>query len=476
MKKRELRNLGFDTTQLQLSAQQCIDSAKTGNLAPTIIRSQLQQLAKNPEKYLEDEHFSALAKRLTSFNLLEKVTLLPVGTVALHSWLNGEGDSEAYNQIVNASRLPIARAAALMPDAHLGYGLPIGGVLATENAVIPYAVGVDIACRVKVTVLDIPVLKLGQNQALFERALNEQTIFGMGGGWNIRQNHPVLDLPWNETKLLNSLKDKAWRQLGTSGSGNHFVEFGELRVLKNNTNLASHCIGSHTLEPGVYLALVSHSGSRGSGAQIATHYSNLATSLHPALPGSFKNLAWLDLNTEAGQEYWLSMNLMGEYASANHEVIHKNVLRAVGARPIAVFENHHNFAWKENHHGKELVVHRKGATPAAKGEIGYIPGTMADPGYLVEGLGNPKSLNSSAHGAGRRLSRTKAKHSTTRNALNSLLKERKVTTLSCGLDESPHAYKNINEVMAAQSDLVHVLGRFVPRVVKMAPEGEKPED
>lgn len=136
---------------------------------------------------------------------------------------------------------------------------------------------------------------------------------------------------------------------------------------------------------------------------------------------------------------------------------------------MASFENHHNFAWRETHAGRSLIVHRKGATPAGLGEIGYIPGTMADPGFLVEGTGNEASLRSCSHGAGRALSRKKALQTTTRNALNTLLKERKVTTLSCGLDESPHAYKDIKAVMGAQSDLVQVLATFMPRVVKMAP-------
>jgi tRNA-splicing ligase RtcB len=247
--------------------------------------------------------------------------------------------------------------------------------------------------------------------------------------------------------LLATLKDTAWGQLGTSGSGNHFVEFGEFTVPEGTSKLEQY-----GLVPGTtYIALVSHSGSRGTGARIAMHYSSLASSLHPELPPALKKLAWLDLGSAEGQEYWYSMDLMGKYASANHELIHRGVLRAVGARALASFENHHNFAWRETHAGRSLIVHRKGATPAGLGEIGYIPGTMADPGFLVEGTGNEASLRSCSHGAGRALSRKKALQTTTRNALNTLLKERKVTTLSCGLDESPHAYKDIKAVMGAQS-------------------------
>lgn len=170
------------------------------------------------------------------------------------------------------------------------------------------------------------------------------------------------------------------------------------------------------------------------------------------------------------------MELMGEFASANHHVIHHEVLRAVGARSLEVVENHHNFAWKESYGGTEYIVHRKGATPAGTGIKGYIPGTMIDPGYLIEGLGNQESFASSAHGAGRVMSRKKAKNTTTRHALLKSLKEAGVTLLDAGLDESPHAYKRIQDVMQEQRDLVKVLGTFHPKFVKMAPDGERPED
>jgi tRNA-splicing ligase RtcB (3'-phosphate/5'-hydroxy nucleic acid ligase) len=170
------------------------------------------------------------------------------------------------------------------------------------------------------------------------------------------------------------------------------------------------------------------------------------------------------------------MQLMGDFASANHDVIHGEVLKFVGARCLATVENHHNFAWKENYNGKELVIHRKGATPAAEGVRGFIPGTMIDPGYLVEGLGSQEAYRSSSHGAGRVMSRRAARQTTTRSALNKRLQEAGVTLLTSGLDESPHAYKSIEEVMHAQRDLVRIIGKFSPRFVKMAPDGEKPED
>ncbi len=175
------------------------------------------------------------------------------------------------------------------------------------------------------------------------------------------------------------------------------------------------------------------------------------------------------------------MELMGKYAAANHELIHQYVGRALGVDVMLDIENHHNFAWREQHRlpdgsETELIVHRKGATPAGDGVIGIIPGSMGTPGYVVRGKGVAASLNSASHGAGRRMSRTKAKQRFTWEAAQRFLKERQVTLLSAGLDEVPMAYKDIDEVMAAQSDLVEPLAKFEPRLVKMAPSGEPPED
>ena len=172
------------------------------------------------------------------------------------------------------------------------------------------------------------------------------------------------------------------------------------------------------LTRGDYLALLSHSGSRGTGAQVAQHYSKLARELHPELPRELSHLAWLDLSTEAGQEYWAAMELMGKYAAANHELIHASIARALDVDVALDIENHHNFAWRERHRlsdgaEAELIVHRKGATPAGAGVLGIIPGSMGTPGYVVRGRGVAASLNSAAHGAGRRMSRTQAKRTFT---------------------------------------------------------------
>jgi tRNA-splicing ligase RtcB (3'-phosphate/5'-hydroxy nucleic acid ligase) len=190
----------------------------------------------------------------------------------------------------------------------------------------------------------------------------------------------------------------------------------------------------------------------------------------------FGRLAWLEMNSTEGREYWAAMNLMGRYAEANHAVIHRLVTQLLGARVIADVENHHNFAWQERHHGRDVVVHRKGATPAGKGVLGVIPGSMASPAFVVRGLGNPESLLSAAHGAGRRMSRRKARDQFRFRAVQKSLAKRGVTILSDGADEVPYVYKNIEQVMQEQRDLVEPIARFDPKIVKMCGDGSKAED
>ncbi len=385
-------------------------------------------------------------------------------------WRQWGADLEetAVDQMRHAVRLPVSVAGALMPDAHVGYGLPIGGVLATEGAVIPYAVGVDIACRMKMTIMDIPVEAL-DDDARREKllgALNRETLFGVGQQFKTPHEHDVLDRDWTVSPITHTMKRKAQGQLGTSGSGNHFVEWGELTVTEAGL----------PVPPGRYLALLSHSGSRGTGAAVCDHYSKLAKQMHPDLPRELANLAWLPLDSEAGAEYWAAMELMGHYASANHACIHRAVVKHVGAEVLWGVENHHNFAWKETHFGREVIVHRKGATPAGAGVLGVIPGSMATPGYIVRGLGQADSMNSAAHGAGRVMSRTRALKELNWDAARRLLTEKKVHLMSASLDEVPFVYKDIHSVMAAQRDLVESVARFDPRIVKMAPPGERPED
>ncbi len=464
MNTKDFLRLGVPLGEAMRRATDFVANYILGGGEKSRLHEAVAALVANPSAFVDDPLRVEFAKAL-----LKAPPAPRAQPVKYRQW--GEGlDHDAVLQMEKACLLPVSLAGALMPDAHVGYGLPIGGVLATENAVIPYAVGVDIACRMKMTVLDIPVRDLERKQDRLTRAIEAETRFGVGANFKERRAHDVLDADWSVSPVTKQNKDKAWSQLGTSGSGNHFVEFG-LFTAHDTIN---------ELEPGTYVALLSHSGSRGTGAAVCDHYSKIAFNQFPDLPSELKRLAWLSLDSQEGQEYWHAMELMGQYAAANHACIHRHIVENLGAHVLLDLENHHNFAWKENHLldgvEREVVVHRKGATPAGQGVMGIIPGSMASPGFVVSGKGNAESLNSASHGAGRAMSRKAANGKFNWKDVNRFLRERGVTLISAGLDEVPMAYKDIREVMAAQSDLVTVLGQFDPKLVKMAPAGERPED
>jgi tRNA-splicing ligase RtcB (3'-phosphate/5'-hydroxy nucleic acid ligase) len=373
----------------------------------------------------------------------------------------GREDIEAIaiHQMYQATKLPVARGGALMPDAHAGYGLPIGGVLATDNAVIPYAVGVDIGCRMHLSVYAVAPEKLDKRASFFRRELLDNTVFGSGGQLTEPADHPVLqNRLFNELPILKNLHGKAWKQLGSSGSGNHFAEFGEVRISDKDSLL--------NLEPGNYIGFLTHSGSRALGANIAQHYTKIAQAKRQ-LKGEGAALAWLTMDEAEGIEYWLAMNLAGDYAAACHDIIHEKISAAMNSTPIARVANHHNFAWKEKWQGRNVIVHRKGATPAGLNVAGIIPASMTAPGYIVKGKGDSDSLFSASHGAGRKMSRSRANGSIKEQYLKTLLQKAKVTLLGGGTDEAPPAYKDLDTVMKNQQHLVTAIGKFLPKIVRM---------
>ena len=465
MNRRQLQKLGVppDCVALAIEAVQAAaaDGLEMGQKGKRA-RNQVKEVVSQPKAFQADPIWGKLAE-----GLLEEEKFPEVEPIQYRTW--GEDiDDGAHAQMRDACQVPSAIGAALMPDAHIGYGLPIGGVLACEGAVIPYAVGVDIACRMKLSVLDVPLENLQTRREPFRHALEKGTRFGVGCEHKPKQSHDVMDEDWTVTRITREKKDTAWKQLGTSGSGNHFVEFGELTLGKRDDELG--------LDAGQYVALLSHSGSRGAGAAVCSTYSQIAQRQLPKRYNHLGRLAWLDLASEAGQEYWAAMNLMGQYAAANHAVIHRLVSQLLGAHVIAGVENHHNFAWLEQHRGREVVVHRKGATPAGPGVMGVIPGSMADPAFVVRGLGQPESLHSASHGAGRRMSRKKAKDTFRFSHVRKELSERGIEVLAAGSDEVPGVYKDIREVMAAQQDLVEIVAQFDPQIVKMCGDGSRAED
>ena len=261
MNKKQLVNLGVpkDCVPEAIAAIQTLprtrDNAK--KLIPKVVEA--------PEVYVADPDLGQFAKALIEFREND----VELGSIEYSKW--GEDfDKFSIEQIENACRLPIARGAALMPDAHSGYGLPIGGVLACENAVIPYGVGVDIACRMKLTITDLDVDTLEQNDPAkcreMDRALEKGTLFGTGKKWKRPHDHEVLDEDWTITAITRQMKDKAVGQLGTSGSGNHFVEWGVVTLAEDDFGL----------EAGTYVGLLSHSGSRGPGAMTCKRYTDIA--------------------------------------------------------------------------------------------------------------------------------------------------------------------------------------------------------
>ncbi len=431
------------------------------------IFTMLKDVLADPKKFVDDGVWNKVAlallpteKKLRSHELLKNRIEYRI--------YGSEGIEEgARNQMEIAMKLPVTIAGSLMPDAHQGYGLPIGGVLATRNAVIPYGVGVDIGCRMCLTAYAIGETHLERHRANLKQVLIDNTRFGTET-FKRTMDHAVLESNvFDELPVVRNLKGKAYAQIGSSGSGNHFVEFGLIELGAAN---------EWQLQAGKYLAVLSHSGSRGLGAEIARHYTKVAKQLCH-LPSEAANLAWLDLDTEAGQEYWMAMNLAGDYASANHEQIHKRIASALGERPLLTVENHHNFAWKETlADSTEVIVHRKGATPAGEGVLGIIPGSMTAPGFIVRGKGNSLSLNSASHGAGRLMSRSAAKQSITNKMVKQELAKSGVDLLGGGLDEAPMAYKDIRKVMRQQEDLVEVLGEFTPKIVRMCGDDSSPED
>ena len=467
----DILRLGYKPGRVVGMALKAAKSAANAGVSDDTIRDTLTAILSNPAAYAEDAIFAPIAKEMTPQIDPMRVAYGLENSAPYQVWGADGIDPEATQQLRRAVQLPVSVKGALMPDAHVGYGLPIGGVLATENSVIPYAVGVDIACRMRMTIFDASPIVLEQKRDKFRKAVEDNTIFGSWRGWDEQPQHAVLDDPaWREHPVVRRYKDVAWKQLGTSGSGNHFVEFGALTVAHEmDTPLGS-------VPAGKYLALLSHSGSRRLGLEIAEYYTKIAMQRRAALPKEYLKLAWLDLDEESGAEYWEAMNLAGRYASANHAVIHERIAKAVRFDVLGGIENHHNFAWKEQVDGKEAIVHRKGATPAGEGVLGVIPGSMSAPGFVVRGRGNPDSLNSAAHGAGRRMSRSEALKKFEWEAVNKQLKANGVNLLSAGLDEVPGAYKDIHSVMAAQADLVEVLAEFQPKLVKMDGSKSRPED
>jgi len=292
--KKELIKIGITHKKILKEVVKAAKKAKkSGRKAEDIIDT-LHRLKENPETFIRDRIFKKAARYLMNQDKIKEPVSEKEEPVPYKIW-GTDIEEGALKQMNHACMLPVTVKGALMPDAHLGYGLPIGGVLATENSIIPYAVGMDIACRMKLSVLDIGFDYFQKNTDQFRYAINKATRFGVGSEYQRqtdRKKHHVMERDWNFCKFIKSKKEKAWKQLGTSGSGNHFAEFGKLVITTETKGL----------KPGTYLAFLTHSGSRGTGADIARHYSKLAKKLRVGLPSYLSSLAWFNLKESEGQE------------------------------------------------------------------------------------------------------------------------------------------------------------------------------
>lgn len=358
---------------------------------------------------------------------------------------------ESIAQAVNLAQLPFAfRHIALMPDVHLGYGMPIGGVMATRNVIVPNAVGVDIGCGMRAVQTDISVNDIDKTQIKNIMGL-VRNVIPVGFSHQKRaQEHDIFDNA-PEYIVIHRELDSARKQLGTLGGGNHFIEIQA---------------GSDGL---VWLMI--HSGSRNFGLKIAKEYHDKAKELCERWfsPIPNKDLSFLPMDSIQGNEYYHAMKFALDFADANRELmmerfvdVMQNVLKVTVIHELDV---HHNYASMENHFGSNVLVHRKGAIRAREGDVGIIPGSQGTKSYITEGLGNPESFMSSSHGAGRTMSRTRAKKELDLADTIKFLDDRGVVHSIrnvADLDEAPQAYKDIEGVMGYQKDLTKIHTELTP--------------
>ena len=363
-------------------------------------------------------------------------------------------EENAIEQMDNVMSIPPARYGALMPDAHHGYGMPIGGVVVLENAVSPGFVGYDIACRMKLTIFNDMDSAIDVTED-WMYALQDSTRLGVGCHFEHgdRRDHPIMEDP--RIEYLGYDKDRMHSQLGTSGAGNHFLDVVE-------GTLYGPAEGSP------FIGLLTHSGSRGPGHWTATKYIKLARAYVKELgvdipKGGYE---WLSTETDQGREYLRAMDLMGEYAQANHDLIHQNFMEQLNLTAWRTYDNHHNYAWRVP--GSDSYTHRKGATPAGENVVGIIPGSSGSNSYIVSGRGNKLSLHSAPHGAGRPHSRKEAKRRHDGESFQNHMAAEGIKYSGLAGDETVFAYKDIEAVIEASSELCEVIGVMKPLMVLMA--------
>ena len=391
----------------------------------------------------------------------------------------GEHDAATLAQIERCAQDDGVAGAALMADGHKGYSMPIGGVVAYREAVAPSGVGYDIACGNKAVRTDIQATDLRPTIKRVMDQIARTVVFGIGQTSGKAADHPLFDDPtWRDIPHLLRLQQVAREQLGTVGSGNHFVDI-----------FADE-------EGWVWIGV--HFGSRGFGHRTASGFLNLAAgrAFDAKAPGEHMDqpATVVSLRTDLGQSYWQAMTLAGRYAYAGRDGVVNQVLGILGASATDEVHNHHNFAWRERHNGEEVIVVRKGATPAWPGQRGFIGGSMGDISVIVEGVESVEAraaLHSTIHGAGRVMSRTQAAGkrrwvrengqrvrtvvrpgAISREMMLGWLHEKGIELRGAGTDESPHVYRRLPDVLDAHAGSIRVQHTLHPLGVVMAGEDE----
>ena len=377
--------------------------------------------------------------------------------IPIKLWLNSVEEG-AMQQARNMANLPFAfRHVVLMPDAHEGYGMPIGGVLATEGAIIPNAVGVDIGCGMRAAKTSLQRIDTKELKKIMS-GIRKLVPLGFK---HHKHKQDTRYMPESEQIISDGIVDmefeNAREQVGTLGGGNHFIE-----VQKGSDG---------------HIWIMVHSGSRNIGHKVAEHYNKMARSLnekwHAGVDKSI-NLAFLPIDTEEAKTYSIEMQYCVDFAFGNRKLMMENIQSVFSDLTGGKFKEldfvniAHNFARWENHFGRNVLVHRKGATSAREGEIGIIPGSQGTKSYIVQGKGNIESFTSCSHGAGRVMGRKQAQRSL--DLKSEILKLEQQGVIHAirtqrDLDEAPGAYKNIHEVMNNQDDLVDILVELSPLAV-----------
>jgi tRNA-splicing ligase RtcB (3'-phosphate/5'-hydroxy nucleic acid ligase) len=372
-------------------------------------------------------------------------------------WLN-ELEEGALRQAKNLANLPFAfKHVVLMPDAHEGYGMPIGGVLATSGVIIPNAVGVDIGCGMCAMKTNLEVI---ETEKLKEIMSGVRKLVPLGFDHQEKPQDESL-MPANREMIEHGIVKMqyvaALKQLGTLGGGNHFIE-----IQKGSDG---------------FIWIMIHSGSRNIGLKVAAHYNDVAKHFNKMWYSSVdpsKDLAYLPIEAQEAKNYMKEMQYCVEFAFANRKLMMENILSVfaeVFGRDFKAedFINiAHNYARWEHHFGSNVIVHRKGATSAKEGELGIIPGSQGTKSYIVRGKGNPQSFESCSHGAGRKLGRKQAIRELSLEKEVALLDERGIIHAmrhQTDLDEAPGAYKDIDLVMEQQNDLVDIVVELTPLAV-----------